>query len=161
MFVWGYCYPGVEGKSGFKPEGTVRNRDEAEAAIREKMAGKKVSFEESREKFRAYSDGQPTGYIYFESSPAELWVAIDQENLGQKGKKIVIGSGTLADVKDLARKRVERNLKKAPALAGPVPATQKLKTIHFNKTVDNIEVKLEVEGKGYSEPADILLIKVV
>lgn len=68
MFIFGYCYPGEEGKSGFRPMGRSNNetkvRDKLTAEVHKKNKEAKVEFKETGGKFRLYVDEKPTGFIY-------------------------------------------------------------------------------------------------
>ena len=151
MFIFGYCYPGSDSKpAGFRPEGTVTTVLEAKTSIKEKLAGKKVTFEESAGKFRAYADGYPTGYIYLKVQ-AEMWIAIDKAAVGTKGDTAVFAKGSLPEVKDKARKFLDRDVPQDD----PSPDT-----VYFDRTGDNIEVKAKYAGQDRSVPTDVVLIRV-
>lgn len=77
MFVYGYCYPSEEGKAGFRPMGKDINEEKICDIIKEKiLASKKVkelpedaprivTYVFGDAKARAFINGIPTGYIYF------------------------------------------------------------------------------------------------
>lgn len=153
MFIHGYCYGGDEGKSGFNPAGTVPSKKEAQDAIKEKLAGKKVTFIESSNKFRAYADGQPTGYIYLKVE-ADLWIGLDDVAIGSKGEKALFVKGTLSEVKDATRKFIEKDTREYTN-GGP-----EVDTVFFDRTGDNIKVRIALKGERTSVPAKVTLIRV-
>lgn len=147
MFAFGYCYAGDVGKAGFRLYGSVNTAKEAQAEIKKKLAGQKVEFKESDEKFRAHADGQPTGYIYF-AVTAEQWIALDETLLSEKGKKAVFAKGDLATVKNQVRKKLDAENKDS------------LENISFTRTGDNIGVYEQVKGYNYPRPAGVILLKI-
>lgn len=151
MYIFGYCYDGGDsGVAGFRPEGTVTTVVEAKASIKEKLAGKKVTYVETSGKFRAYADGVATGYIYLKVQ-AELWIAVDKASIGIKGDTAIIAKGALPEIKDKARKFLDRDRQQDdPALL----------TVHFDRTGDNIEVRASYAGDAHSHNTDLVLIRV-
>lgn len=102
MFSFGFCYDG-SGTPGYNQMGLAETDCQAEAMIREKLKDfSNVTFELRKNKYRAYVDGKPTGYIYF-SVQAEKWVAIEN---GAEPK--VVAFGSLESVK----RKVKRYIKK-------------------------------------------------
>jgi hypothetical protein len=147
MYSYGYCYAGETGFSGYRPEGVAKTECEAKAWIKSKLAGKNVTYTDTGCKVRA--DGDRTGYIYFKIETGEKWVAIDSENLGVKGRKAVIASGTLSEVKTKVRKFLDNE----DFQLG------ELNKVEFVRTGDNIEVFAGYDGR-FVTTADINLVRV-
>jgi hypothetical protein len=87
MIVYGFAYASNPQIPGFRTYGTVATVKEAEKALTEKINSPgKVTFGLRKDgKFRAFVDGVPTGFMYFDT---EIYIAVDGE-----GNKIA--SGTL------------------------------------------------------------------
>jgi hypothetical protein len=149
MFSYGFCYGGSVGFAGYRQEGTVLTAKDAQKAIKDKLAGKKVIFQESEGKFRAYADGERTGYIYF-AVKADAWVALDTINLGEKGRKATICKGSLAEVKTKVRGFVEEQY----------GSVNPIETVHFDRTGDNIKVRAKLKGNQGLSDADVVLVKI-
>lgn len=154
MFVHGYCYGGEEGKSGFNPNGTVATKKEAQDAIRQTLAGKKVTFIESSGKSRAYADNVPTGYIYLKTD-LELWIGLDEVSIGSKGEKALFTKGSLAEVKAATRKFLDKEKTEYGD-----PSQPSVETVYFDRTGDNIKVKVRYKGQHSTASADVTLIRV-
>lgn len=115
MFQVGFCYGGVEGKSGFRPGEVYKTKAEAVKAVRDQFDfPERVYFVETGGKHRAYlhgsdptavMDGVPTGHIFFEVDTPELWIVVDRFALGNQQKKVVEFRGTLKDAKNFAKKK--------------------------------------------------------
>jgi hypothetical protein len=151
MFIAGYVYASNPSRPGFSPEPAFHTEKQAQEWIETKLAGKNVTFRESDNKFRAFADGDSTGYIYFEVVK-DSWALVDINGLGYKGKSAVKGVGPLDVMKDKARTIITKDLK-ARSLT--------VKTVNFVKTGDNIGVDFNTTNEpGYDRTSGLSLIRV-
>lgn len=155
MISYGFCYGGGEGTApGYRQNGACRRAGEAERAIKEKLAGKRVEFKESGGKLRAYADGVATGYIYFVVS-SETWSLIDLDSMGNLGEKAVIATGDLAHVKQKAREYAES------VVTEYTSGNERVRAIRFQRTGDNMKVLvLKTNSDEYDDSDNLVLVRI-
>lgn len=156
MFSFGYCYAGDEGKSGYSPNGIAFSETAAKNELKAKLPGKKVTFVDSKNKTRAYADGERTGYIYYKLPipKSGLWVLFNRDELGTVKEKVKLAVGTLEQCKNAARKYIDKDAteyRETPFV---------VKKVSFRRTVDNISVETEYTNTAYYHGPDLVLLKI-